>query len=64
MHSGNLLVFHLKDKTTKDYIWKDPSRKNSWTLEMREMARLRTLEQYRKEREKNGKNSNDNTIKD
>lgn len=64
VHPGNLLVFYLKDKTTKDYIWKDPSRKNSWTAEMREMARLRTLEQYRKEREKNGKNSNDNTIKD
>lgn len=64
VHPGNLLVFHLKDGTTKDYTWKDPSRKNSWTPEMKEKARLRTLEQYRKERKKNGKDSNDNTFKD
>lgn len=45
----NKLVYHLKDGTTKDVYWKDRSRSESWTPEMREQARLNALKKYRKE---------------
>ena len=35
---GNLLIFHLKNGKTKDYVWADRSRSESWTPEMRAEA--------------------------
>lgn len=42
------LIFHMKEGSSKEYVWSD-SRKNSWTPEMREQARIRTLNQKRGE---------------
>ncbi|MCQ2772966.1 MAG: recombinase family protein [Bacilli bacterium] len=39
----NRLLFHLKDGTTKEATYPEYSRRNSWTPEMREVARQRTL---------------------
>jgi len=39
----NRLVFILKDGSTKEYIWKAKSRKDSWTPEMKEQARIKEL---------------------
>ena len=41
--NGNRLVFHLKDGTTKEVIWQNPSRKDSWTDEMKLKAKERWL---------------------
>ena len=38
-----LLVFHMKEESTKDYKWTQPSRKDVWTHEMKEKARIKTL---------------------
>jgi DNA invertase Pin-like site-specific DNA recombinase len=38
-----LLVFHMKDASTKEYQWTQPSRKDVWTPEMKEKARIKTL---------------------
>ena len=40
-YPNNLLVIHFKDKTVKEVTWVTPSRKESWTPEMKEQARLR-----------------------
>jgi len=37
------LIFDLKDGSTKEYIWKAKSRKDSWTPEMKEQARIKEL---------------------
>ena len=37
------LIFNMKDGTTKKYIWKHKSRKDSWTPEMKERARIKEL---------------------
>lgn len=39
------LVFQMKDGTIKDYLWAESSRSESWTLEMREQARIRAINQ-------------------
>lgn len=41
--NGNRLVFHLIDGTTKEVIWQSPSRKDSWTDEMKLKAKERWL---------------------
>lgn len=40
---GNLLRFHFCDGNEKGLIWKDRSRRESWTPEMREAVRQRVL---------------------
>lgn len=40
---GNLLRFHFCDGSEKGLIWKDRSRRESWTPEMREAARQKVL---------------------
>ena len=40
-YPNNLLVIHFKDKTVKEATWVTPSRKESWTPDMKEQARLR-----------------------
>lgn len=42
-HAGNLLRFHFKNGFTADYLWKDRSRAESWTPEMRYAARQSTI---------------------
>jgi DNA invertase Pin-like site-specific DNA recombinase len=42
--NGNRLVFHLTDGTEKEIHWKDKSRRESWTPEMKELARKKALE--------------------
>lgn len=39
----NKLLYHLKDGTTKEATYPEYSRSNSWTPEMKEVARQRTL---------------------
>ena len=41
---GNLLRFVFVSGTVKEYRWKDRSRRDSWTGEMRETARQKALE--------------------
>lgn len=45
----NKIVYHFKDGRIHENFWKDRSRRESWTLEMKEMARQRALKQHRKE---------------
>ena len=45
----NHLIFELKNGSSVDVFWKHPSRRLSWTDEMREAARQKTLMRYRKE---------------
>ena len=40
---GNLLRFHFCDGSEKELTWKDRSRSESWTSEMRETARQKAL---------------------
>lgn len=47
------LVFHMKDGTVREFFWKESSRRESWTPEMKEQARFRALNQ-RKGRVQNG----------
>lgn len=56
-----ILIFYLKDNRIIKEPWEVPSRKNSWTPEMKEQARQRSLKQLGKEERNNGK-SNDNSI--
>ena len=44
VYPNNRLVFTLFDGTMVDKVWKDITRKDSWTPEMKEKARQRTLE--------------------
>lgn len=41
---NNEIELHFKDGSVDSIFWKDRSRKESWTEEMKEAARLRTLE--------------------
>lgn len=41
--NGNRLVFHFKDGTAKEVLWQSPSRKDSWTDEMKLKAKERSL---------------------
>lgn len=41
------LEFHMKDKTIKEYQWKERSRSEIWTPEKREQARIRALKQIK-----------------
>jgi DNA invertase Pin-like site-specific DNA recombinase len=41
-----ILIFHLKDGTSKDYRW-NTSRSESWTETMREQARIRRMNQMK-----------------
>ena len=45
----NHLIFELKNGSSVDVFWKHPSRRLSWTDEMREAARQKALKRYRKE---------------
>ena len=40
-YPDNLLIINFKDGTTKSVTWVTPSRKESWTPEMKEQAKLR-----------------------
>ena len=44
----NHLVYELKDGTTIDVPWENPSRSLSWTPEMRQAAREKALKRYGK----------------
>ena len=46
-HPGNLLRFTLASGEVAEYRWKDRSRSESWTDEMRESARQKVLERNR-----------------
>lgn len=46
--NGNLVVFGFKDGTQTEKQWKDRSRAESWTDEMRESARQKTARRYAK----------------
>lgn len=41
--NGNKLVFRFKDGTSKEVIWQSPSRKDSWTDEMKLKAKERSM---------------------
>ena len=45
---ANILVYFFKDGHRVERTWKDRSRSESWTPEMREAARQRTLERQRR----------------
>lgn len=42
-YNGNRLVFHFFDGSTKEVFWNKPSRKDSWTQEMKARAREKEL---------------------
>lgn len=44
---GNLLRFVFVSGAVQEYRWKDRSRRDSWTTEMRETARQKALERSR-----------------
>lgn len=46
MHPANRMLFVFKDGTQQEYTWKDHSRKDSWSAEMREKAREKTRETH------------------
>ncbi|MGM9556028.1 MAG: recombinase family protein, partial [Oscillospiraceae bacterium] len=46
--NGNRLVFRFRDGSESVKRWKDRSRAESWTPEMREAARQKALERSRK----------------
>ena len=58
VQSDNTLIYHLQDGTIKDFKWFDKSRKDSWTPEMKENARQKTLERNRKNGNSNKDTSN------
>lgn len=49
MHPPLYIIYVFKDGRTEERTWKDPSRKDSWTPEMKEAARQRALKQRRSE---------------
>lgn len=56
MFNNNKLLFHLKNKEVKEFIWEERSRSKSWTDEMREEAKKRTIiNNKNKKRGANGK---------
>ena len=44
------LIYHLRDGRSVPASWQEHSRRDSWTEEMKETARQRTIEQRRNER--------------
>lgn len=42
-YNGNRLVFHFRDGTAKEVLWQSPSRKDSWTEEMKLKAKERSM---------------------
>lgn len=48
---GNRLILTFEDGRTEERTWKDPSRRDSWTPEMREKARQRAIAQRRREKD-------------
>lgn len=56
---GNRLTFVLKDGNEIKRIWKDRSRSESWTEEMREKARQKAFERNRKNGKCNSNSGND-----
>lgn len=46
--SGNRLIFHFKNGTKAVKRWQDRSRAESWTPEMKEAARQKTIERNRR----------------
>lgn len=46
--AGNVLSLQFATGEEKDIVWKDRSRRDSWTPEMREQARLHSLKRYGK----------------
>lgn len=49
VYKGNILIFRLVNGTEKTYVWKDRSRRESWTDEMREAARQKAITGNRSE---------------
>lgn len=49
--NGNRLLFHFKDSTTKEVYWKDRSRSESWTPEMRKAAGQKTKQRITEEKQ-------------
>lgn len=47
VQNGNVLVYHLTDGTEIKKAWKDRSRSESWTPEMKEKARKTTTERWK-----------------
>ena len=47
--SDKTLIYRLKDGTEINVKWKDKSRSQSWTEEMKETARQRTLERNKQQ---------------
>lgn len=52
--NGNKVVFHLTDGKAVTKTWKDISRRDCWTPEMREEARQKSLRQHEKDGKKDG----------
>lgn len=46
VHEGNKLVYYLVDGRVVEMVWQDLSRRYSWTPEMKEQARQRSLQIY------------------
>ena len=44
---GTCITYHMKDGTEIQRVWKDRSRRESWTPEMKEKARQATTERWR-----------------
>ena len=47
VRDNNILTFVFKNNASVDISWKDKSRSSSWTPEMKEVARLRTLQRMK-----------------
>lgn len=60
VHQGNLLDFVLKDGTIQRRTWKDHSRQNSWSPEMKEKARQRSIEYHRERRARSDERNAEN----
>ncbi len=48
VNSNNELIFRMDDGTQKDYTWEYDPKSQSWTDEMKEAARKRVINQYRR----------------
>lgn len=49
--NGNRLIFYFKDGTAKEVYWKDRSRSESWTPEMRKAAGQKTKQRLMEEKQ-------------
>jgi len=47
----NMIELHLTNGAVDVITWENPTRKKSWTPEMREKARLAALDMHQKRRE-------------